>query len=204
MVAYRSSFVLRRSSRPERLSSVVRRRLFPSSPLPRRRLSPSSPLPCGTIPPLTTVTIQPSGWRDLLGVRALEEACFGRDAWSLVDLVFAMVGPGVRLKAVTDGSRLVGFVMGEPKPAQNFAWIATLGVHPDYQRQGIATRLLTEVEARLTVPLIKLTVRQSNDSAIALYQKFGYAPVGRWERYYAGGEAGIVMEKRRERVETRP
>lgn len=132
---------------------------------------------------------------------ALEKACFGRDAWTLPDLVFALLGPGVRLKAVAD-DQLVGFVMGEPKPAEKFAWIATLGVHPDYQRRGIATRLLLEVEARLSVPTIKLTVRQTNAGAIALYRRFGYKDVGRWERYYAGGEAGIVMEKRRVPAET--
>jgi ribosomal protein S18 acetylase RimI-like enzyme len=151
---------------------------------------------CGTIPLLTDLTIQPAGWRDLRGVWALEKACFGPDAWSLMDLVLALFGPGVRLKAVA-GDQLVGFVMGEPKPAERFAWIATIGVHPDYQRRGIATLLLTEVEARLTTPTIKLTVRQSNAGAIALYRKFGYTPVGRWERYYASGEAGVVMEKRR-------
>jgi ribosomal protein S18 acetylase RimI-like enzyme len=159
-------------------------------------------LPChegryGIMRLLTDIAIQPSGWRDLRGVWALEQACFGRDAWSLVDLVFALLGPGVRLKAVVDG-RLVGFVMGEPKPAEHFAWIATIGVLPDFQRRGIASRLLAEVEARLTVPNIKLTVRQSNSGAIALYRRFGYEPVGRWERYYAGGEAGVVMEKRRQ------
>jgi ribosomal-protein-alanine N-acetyltransferase len=145
---------------------------------------------------LTAATLQPSGWRDLFAVWSLEQACFGRDSWSLVDLVFAMFGPGVRLKAMIEG-RLVGFVMAEPKPAQHFAWIATLGVHPDYQRRGIATQLLTAVEARLSVPVIKLTVRQSNTGAMALYRRFGYTPVDRWERYYAGGEAGVVMEKRR-------
>jgi ribosomal-protein-alanine N-acetyltransferase len=146
---------------------------------------------------LTNVTIQPSGWRDLRGVWALEQACFGRDAWSLVDLVFALLGPGVRFKAVAEG-RLVGFIMGEPRPAERFAWIATLGVHPDYQRRGIASQLLAAVEARLAGTTLKLTVRQSNLGAIALYRKFGYMPVGRWERYYAGGETGVVMEKRRE------
>lgn len=145
---------------------------------------------------LSTADIQPAGWRDLHAVWSLEQACFGRDSWSLMDLVLALFGPGVRLKAVIDG-RLVGFVMGEPRPAENFAWIATLGVHPDYQRRGIASQLLAAVEARLTVPIIKLTVRQSNTGAIALYRRFGYTPVDLWERYYAGGEAGVVMEKRR-------
>ncbi len=145
---------------------------------------------------MTPISIEPSGWRDLRGVWALEKACFGRDAWGPFDLVFALTGPGVRLKAVAEG-RLVGFVMGEPKPAEDFAWIATLGVHPDFQRRGIGARLLAEVEARLTVPVIKLTVRQSNSGALALYRKFGYASTGRWDRYYAGGEAGVIMEKRR-------
>ncbi len=152
--------------------------------------------PCGMIRRLTPILIERSGWRDWRGVLALEKACFGRDAWGLVDLVFALTGPGERLKAVA-GGRLVGFVMGEPKPAEGFAWIATLGVHPAFQRQGIGARLLAEVEARLTVPVIKLTVRQSNSGAMALYRKFGYTSVGRWERYYAGGEAGVVMQKTR-------
>jgi ribosomal-protein-alanine N-acetyltransferase len=132
----------------------------------------------------------------LPGVWQLEQVCFGRDAWGLLDLVFALLSPGVRLKAV-NGHRLVGFVMGEPRPADGFAWVATIGVHPQFQRQGIGGRLLAEVEARLTTPRIKLTVRQSNLGAIALYRKFGYRQVSVWERYYSGGEAGIVMEKRR-------
>jgi ribosomal protein S18 acetylase RimI-like enzyme len=140
--------------------------------------------------------IFPAGWRDLPGVWALERACFGRDAWGVMELGIALISPNVRLKAV-ESARVVGFVIGEPHPNDGYAWIATLGVHPEFQRQGIGERLLVEAEARLTPPLLKLTVRQSNTSAIALYQKFGYASVSRWERYYSGGEAGIVMEKRR-------
>ena len=95
------------------------------------------------------------------------------------------------------GERLAGFVMAEPHARAGYAWIATIGVHPDFQRRGIGARLLVEAEARLATPIIKLTVRQSNARAIALYQKFGYSSKSVWERYYAGGEAGIVMEKRR-------
>ena len=142
------------------------------------------------------VVIGPAGWRDLPGVWALEKACFGRDAWSFLELGLALISPNVRLKAMS-GERLVGLVVGEPHPYEGFAWIATIGVHPEFQRQGIGASLLAEAEARLKVPLLKLTVRQSNTPAIALYQKFGYAPVSHWERYYSDGEAGVVMEKRR-------
>ena len=142
------------------------------------------------------VEIKAAGWRDLAGVWALETACFGPDAWGLIEVFFALVGPAVRLKAVA-GGRLVGFVMGDPRPGQGFSWIATIGVHPDFQRQGIGARLLAAVEAALTTPRVKLTVRRSNLGAIALYEKFGYQSTAIWDHYYAGGEAGIVMEKQR-------
>lgn len=141
-------------------------------------------------------SIVPARLPDLFTVHALERACFGRDAWGLVDLVFALAAPLVRLKAVS-GGRLVGFIVGDPHPAQGYAWISTVGVHPDFQRRGIGAALLTAAEAQLTTPRIKLTVRQSNLGAIALYEKFGYVPVSTWEHYYAGGETGIVMEKER-------
>ncbi|MCC7360948.1 MAG: GNAT family N-acetyltransferase [Anaerolineales bacterium] len=141
-----------------------------------------------------TVEIVSASLRDLPAVWALEHACFGPDAWSLVDIFFALASPTVRLKAVC-GGRLVGFVMGDPHPSRGFAWIATLGVHPDFQRRGIGARLLAATETRLTTPRLKLTVRRSNAAAIALYRKFGYEPVSVLNRYYAKGEAGLLMEK---------
>ncbi len=146
----------------------------------------------------STIQIEPAGWRDWPGVFALERACFGPDAWGPIEIFFALVGRGVRLKAQSDG-RLVGFVLGDPQPRQGFSWIATIGVHPDFQRRGIGARLLAAVEAGLTTPRIRLTVRRSNAGAIALYQKFGYHSTAVWEHYYSGGEAGIVMEKQNAR-----
>ncbi len=140
------------------------------------------------------IEIKPAGWRDWGGVFALERACFQLDAWGPIEIFFALVGPNIRFKAVSQG-RLVGFVMGDPRPSQGFSWIATIGVHPDFQRRGLGARLLAAAEAALTTPRIRLTVRRSNAGAIALYEKFGYQQTAVWDYYYAGGEAGIVMEK---------
>ncbi|MEK7311220.1 MAG: GNAT family N-acetyltransferase [Chloroflexota bacterium] len=135
--------------------------------------------------------------RDLSAAHALEHACFGRDGWGYFDLFGALIFPGtIRLKAVVD-DRLVGFAVGDSRPFDREAWIATIGVHPDYQRRGIGEALLVACEARLREPVIKLTVRASNRAAIALYRKFGYERAGVWHRYYSGGEDGIVMEKNR-------
>lgn len=140
--------------------------------------------------PLTTIT-----WRDLRAVRALEVVCFGRDAWGYLDLLFTLIQPGiVRLKVQVDGT-LAGMVIGEQRPFEGAGWIASICVHPNYQRRGLGKALLAACEAALPQSLIKLTVRRSNDQAIALYKQFGYQQVSVWHSYYSGGEDGLMMEK---------
>jgi len=51
----------------------------------------------------------------------------------------------IRLKAVVDG-KMVGFIAGDPRRSEGMAWIATLGVLPEYRRQGIARQLLLACE----------------------------------------------------------
>ena len=139
--------------------------------------------------------IRTASFQDLSALRVLERACFDRDAWSLLDLMAVLTFPNVvRLKAVEDG-RMVGFVAGDPRPSQGVAWIATIGVHPDFRRRGIGRALLRACEALLTLPRIRLTVRMSNSSAIALYEKEGYRTAEIWNAYYGDGEDGVVMEK---------
>jgi len=141
--------------------------------------------------------ILPASLRDLGALRTLEHACFDRDAWSLLDLVAVLTFPEVvRLKAVLD-SRMVGFAAGDPRASQGFAWIATIGVHPDYQRRGIGRSLLRACEVQLKIPRLRLTVRMSNSAALALYEREGYRTVEIWKGYYSDGEDGVVMEKNR-------
>ena len=139
--------------------------------------------------------ILPASVLDLSALRRLEHVCFEKDAWSLFDLIAVLSWTYVvRLKAVEDGG-MVGFIAGETRPSQGAAWIATLAVDPRYQRRGVGQRLLRTCESRLTLPLVKLTVRVSNLGAITLYEKEGYRTVDIWKRYYRDGEDGLVMEK---------
>jgi ribosomal-protein-alanine N-acetyltransferase len=139
--------------------------------------------------------IQPANIRDLGALRRLENACFGKDAWPIFDLVAVLTWSDIiRLKAVEDGE-MVGFVAGDPRPSQGAGWIATIGVDPDYQHRGIGRALLRACEERMKFPRSKLTVRMSNDRAISLYEKEGYRVVEIWKKYYNDGEDGLVMEK---------
>jgi len=148
---------------------------------------------------LTTpdVTIARATWRDLVSLWRLERACFLHDAYDPLTLLTLVAWPNnVALKAV-DGSELVGFVAGDQPWGDTFAWIVTLGVAPQFRQRGIGARLLSECEARLSRPALRLMVREGNAPAIALYKQFGYGHVRREMHYYNDGEAGLLMEKRR-------
>ncbi len=141
-------------------------------------------------------TIELATWHDLNALRRVEKVCFPKDAWPLFDLIGILTFPNIiRLKAISDG-QMVGFVAADIKRAERLAWIATIGVLPEYRGRGIGAELLRACEEKLDVPVIRLVVRKSNDTAIRLYERFGYAMLGTWRRYYSDGEDGTVMEKR--------
>lgn len=141
------------------------------------------------------VGIEPASLRDLGTLRRIEQICFPKDAWPLLDLIGVLTFGGVvRLKAVCD-QQMVGFIAADIRRMEGMAWIATVGVLPEYRGRGIGAALLEACEANIPVNKIRLCVRPSNDVAIRLYERFGYSRVGEWTKYYQDGESALVMEK---------
>ena len=139
--------------------------------------------------------IFPASLRDLGQLRRIEQACFPKDAWPLLDLIAVLTWPDVvRLKAVEDGT-MVGFVAGDPRSSENLAWIATIGVLPEYQRRGFGRALMRACEEKLSQKRIRLCVRASNEVAIEMYKLEGYISVDTWQKYYNDKESALVMEK---------
>jgi ribosomal-protein-alanine N-acetyltransferase len=139
--------------------------------------------------------IEPATWRDLNGLRHLEQICFPQDAWPLWDLIGVLTFSNVfRIKATANG-QMVGFIAADLHRSENLAWIATVGVLPEYRRQGIGSALLVAVEEQIGVSSIRLSVRVSNRPALNLYDRLGYHRYGTWPHYYADGEDALVLEK---------
>ena len=139
--------------------------------------------------------ILPATWRDLNTLRQVERVCFPKDAWPIWDLIGVLTLPNVvRLKAIVD-DKMVGFIAADIRPSQGMAWIATIGVLPEYRGRGIGSALLEACEQQLQVDSIRLNVRLSNHPAIRLYKSFAYQQVGRWPHYYSDGEDALIMEK---------
>jgi ribosomal protein S18 acetylase RimI-like enzyme len=149
-----------------------------------------------TFPPGSGISIIPASWRDLMALQELEKICFQLDAWPLLDVLGVLTLPQViRLKAI-DQDSLIGFIAADLRRSQQTAWIATLAVMPDYRKTGIGSKLLTLCENKISLPRIKLSVRQSNQPAIQLYIKHGYQQVEVWKNYYKGGDNALIFEKK--------
>ncbi len=95
---------------------------------------------------------------------------------------------GLVLVAEEQG-KITGFICANPVAGD---WeIENVVVAPEFQRQGIADRLMRELIDRAiaqgksgSVPQILLEVRESSLPARALYQKHGFQEVGRRRAYY--------------------
>lgn len=136
-----------------------------------------------------------ASWRDLRPIVALEKICFGRDSWPWMEILAALSLPGtIRLKA-EGNAEILGFVIGDRRGRKDLGWVASIGVHPTYRRRGVGRRLLAACERELGTARVRLSLRRSNEEALALYRKVGYAQVGVWPEYYRDGEDALVMER---------
>lgn len=84
------------------------------------------------------------------------------------------VQPELFLLAIGNAN-LLGTVMGGYDGHRG--WVYALAVEPGHRQQGIATRLMNELEARLLAlgcRKLNLQVRAQNTEVIELYQRLGY------------------------------
>ena len=139
--------------------------------------------------------ISTASLRDMRQVMRLERVCFGVDAWPVLDVMSVLVWPGmVRLRATLD-RKLIGLITAEPVWRDGISMITTIGVVPDHRRLGVGSALLAGCESLLPGEKIRLTVREDNQPAIRLYEKFHYTYLTKVPNYYRDGRSGLVMEK---------
>ncbi len=102
---------------------------------------------------------------------------------------------GDSLVALIDGI-LVGYVCGF-SVLDEYS-ISNVGVSKDYQRNGIAFKLLKHLmdkKIKEGIVVFYLEVRESNLSAINLYRKLGFRTIGKRMKYYTSPiEDAVVMK----------
>jgi [ribosomal protein S18]-alanine N-acetyltransferase len=141
------------------------------------------------------VRLAPLRRRHLRHVVQIEEANYPRPWTSTLFLSEIAQRRTRRYTVATIGPLVVGY--SGLMLVDEDGHITTLTVDPGWHRRSIGTVLLLDqarVAPSLGVRHLTLEVRASNASAQALYQRFGFAPVGVRRNYYPeSGEDAIVM-----------
>ncbi len=141
------------------------------------------------------VTIRPMEDADIPAVQALDRLAF-TTPWPPSAYAHELHhSPHSRLWVAEVEGRVVGFVV--LWLVVDEAHVATLAVHPDFRRRGIARRLLETLLAAAReagARLATLEVRAGNLPAQALYRRYGFQEVGRRPKYYTdNGEDALIM-----------
>jgi [ribosomal protein S18]-alanine N-acetyltransferase len=94
------------------------------------------------------------------------------------------------------GGRIAGYAVAcaEKRNAE----IASLAVHPDYRRRGVADALMRHTCAQLRaagVRRVELMVRAGNTAGAQLYRSLGFRRVRMVAGYYEDGGDGFLMAR---------
>ncbi len=138
--------------------------------------------------------IRPARPADTARILPIERRCFS-DPWSLAAIEDALAFPlGLGLVAERD-REIGGYLVARAVAGEGE--ILNLAVAPEHRRAGLGGRLLEaglEALTRRGVREVYLEVRDGNAAARALYQRQGFAAVGRRASYYRNPvEDAIVL-----------
>jgi ribosomal-protein-alanine N-acetyltransferase len=138
--------------------------------------------------------IRPLGLSDLNSIDAIEQRAY-RTPWSRSMFASELAKASSICLGAWEGDHLVGYIVNSRYVD---AWhVMNVAVDPDYQRRGIATRLLerlfelTRDDQRRGYTL---EVRVSNADAISLYENLGFVRQGIRRAYYTDNrEDALIM-----------
>lgn len=140
------------------------------------------------------VSIAPMTDQDIEAVETIERLCF-TTPWTRESLTAELQDSSSCCLVAMSGRDVVGHI-GLWMMVDE-AHIITLAVHPEHRQRKIGERLLNAGIAeglRRGIRRMTLEVRSSNEAALRLYRKYGFAPIAVRKRYYEKeGEDAVVM-----------
>jgi len=144
------------------------------------------------------MTIGSASLDDLDAIEALETAAFTGDRLSRRSLRAFVRAPRRPLLVARFGNRVAGYALLSTRSGGRAARIYSLAVDPAQTRRGVGRALLQACERYARgrgLDALRLEVRYDNPAAIALYEKFGFRPIGRYPSYYEDGATALRFEK---------
>jgi [ribosomal protein S18]-alanine N-acetyltransferase len=142
--------------------------------------------------------VRPARGADLEALCELERLCFGQEAWSRVLVQDELDAENRLVFAVEAGAGDAAVVAGYASTslAGASADVLRIAVHPDFQRAGLGSALLTATLDALPgtgCEEVLLEVHAGNKPALRLYEAFGFAQISVRRGYYDNGQADALL-----------
>jgi ribosomal-protein-alanine N-acetyltransferase len=142
------------------------------------------------------IQIVPFRLRHLARVLRIERASFGAEAWPRKYFLELYRDCRDFFVVAKVGGRVAGYAVACADKRN--AEIASLAVHPDYRRRGVADVLMRHMLRALGaagVGRVELMVRTGNTAGAQLYRSLGFRRVRMVPRYYEDGGDGFLMAR---------
>lgn len=126
----------------------------------------------------------------------LDKKCVGCDGWSAESFESEIRKSNGIVLCFLDNTHVIALLSGYF--AEGEGDITSVAVEPDFRRKGLAQNLIKEFERILpdNTENIFLEVRESNNSAISLYEKCGFERLSVRKNFYINPrENAVVMIK---------
>lgn len=118
---------------------------------------------------------------------ALEERCFGSDAWSEESMRFELLSVYTHYFVLVEDDRVMGYAGLSKPPSHDQGDIQTIAVAPEIRGKGFGRQLVETMFAefrRLGTTEVFLEVRADNPVAQKLYSSMGFEHIDTRKRYY--------------------
>ncbi|MFB6268495.1 MAG: ribosomal protein S18-alanine N-acetyltransferase [Halobacterium sp.] len=152
-------------------------------------------------PPASGTSIRQATRADLLDVFRIEKQVFDQP-WPYSAFERQVGSPSFLVSeasGLVDGTgRITGYVVADtiPNHQRPLGHVKDIAVRPTARGDGVGQALLERALgalARRGARSVKLEVRESNDAAISLYEKFGFEYLRTLPQYYTDGEDAYVL-----------
>ncbi len=146
-------------------------------------------------------SIVPIDYCHIKDIVKLEKICFSTP-WSEQSILDSFKA-GTRFFVCEQDGDVLGYV--GISAILDEGYITNIAVFPTHRKKGVASSLLKHLEnfaKAEALSFISLEVRESNITAISLYDKFGYTVVGKRKNFYCSpAEDALIMTKRFDKFE---
>ena len=134
--------------------------------------------------------------RDVPELLAIEQVQFP-EPWTRAMLLEEIDNVESRRYTVAEEDGVIVGYLGLMFVLKDEMHVNTLGTRPGHEGRGVATSLMDEAWSAVAAAGVKratLEVAVSNQRALALYRRYGFAPVGVRKNYYEKiGEDALIL-----------